>query len=113
MARSAPARPQHRRRRRQLPRRRDAGVKFALGSDVSLGTGLEIQQMIRHGHPRRGPDGRDQQRAQALGWLAEHIGAVAEGKVAGLLIAAGDPPQELHGPTWASPAPVRPNELPE
>jgi hypothetical protein len=64
----------------------------ALGSDVSLGTGLEIQQMIRHGHLRRGPDGRDQQRAQALGWLAEHIGAVAEGKVAGLLIAAGDPP---------------------
>ena len=28
---------------------RDAGVKIALGSDVSLGTAPEIQLMIRHG----------------------------------------------------------------
>jgi imidazolonepropionase-like amidohydrolase len=30
---------------------RRAGVKIALGSDVSLGTGAEIQLMIRHGSP--------------------------------------------------------------
>jgi hypothetical protein len=34
---------------------RDAGVKIALGSDVSLGTAAGIQLMIRHGltPPRR------------------------------------------------------------
>ena len=70
---------------------RDAGVKIALGSDVSLGTGAEIQQMIRHGlTPAEALTAATSTAAQALG-LAEHIGTVAEGKLADLLIADGDP----------------------
>ena len=73
---------------------RDAGVKIALGSDISLGTGLEIQQLIRHGlTARQALTAATSTAAQALG-LAEHIGTVEEGKLADLLIADGDPLQE-------------------
>jgi imidazolonepropionase-like amidohydrolase len=73
---------------------RQAGVKIALGSDVSLGTGAEIQRMIRHGlTPAEALVAATSTAAQALG-LAEHIGTVAEGKVADLLIADGDPLEE-------------------
>ena len=73
---------------------RDAGVKIALGSDVSLGTGAEIQRMIRHGlTPAEALTAATSTAAQALG-LAEHIGTVAEGKLADLLIADGDPLEE-------------------
>src|SRR5262249_16940394 len=79
---------------------RDAGVKIALGSDVSLGTGAEIQRMIRHGlSPAEVLTAATGTAAQALG-LADHIGTVAEGdrsgsvgegKFADLLIVDGDP----------------------
>jgi len=70
---------------------RDAGVKIALGSDVSLGTGAEIQRMIRHGlSPAEALTAATGTAAQALG-LADHIGTVAEGKFADLLIVDGDP----------------------
>jgi imidazolonepropionase-like amidohydrolase len=73
---------------------KDAGVKVALGSDVTLGTGAEIQRMIRHGlTAREALVAATSTAAQALG-LAEHIGTVAEGKLADLLIADGDPLQE-------------------
>ncbi|HEY2078322.1 MAG TPA: amidohydrolase family protein [Streptosporangiaceae bacterium] len=69
---------------------RDAGVKIAAGSDVSLGTGLEIQLMIRHGlTPAEALTAATGTAAEALG-LAEHIGTAAEGKLADLLIADGD-----------------------
>jgi imidazolonepropionase-like amidohydrolase len=70
---------------------RDAGVKIALGSDVSLGTGLEIRRMIRHGLTAcQALVAATSTAAQALG-LAGHIGTVAEGKLADLLIVDGDP----------------------
>jgi imidazolonepropionase-like amidohydrolase len=73
---------------------RQAGVKIALGSDVSLGTGAEIQRMIRHGlTPAEALAAATSTAAEALG-LAEHIGTVAEGKFADLLIVDGDPLQE-------------------
>jgi imidazolonepropionase-like amidohydrolase len=73
---------------------RDAGVKIALGSDVSLGTGAEIQRMIRHGlTPAEALAAATCTAAQALG-LAGHIGTVAEGKLADLLIVDGDPLEE-------------------
>jgi imidazolonepropionase-like amidohydrolase len=73
---------------------RDAGVKIALGSDVSLGTAAEIQLMIRHGlTPAQALTAATGTAAQALG-LAEHIGTVAEGKAADLLITDGDPLEE-------------------
>src|SRR5215471_18770897 len=73
---------------------RQAGVKIALGSDVSLGTGAEIQLMIRHGlTPAEALAAATSTAAQALG-LAEHIGTVEEGKLADLLIADGDPVAE-------------------
>jgi imidazolonepropionase-like amidohydrolase len=73
---------------------RDAGVKIALGSDVFLGTGLEIRRMIRHGlTARQALMAATSTAAQALG-LAEHIGTVAEGKLADLVIADGDPLEE-------------------
>ena len=75
-------------------RARDAGVKIALGSDVALGTGLEIQRMIRHGlSPREALTAATRTAAEALG-LAEHIGTVEDGKLADLLIVDGDPLQE-------------------
>ena len=70
---------------------RDEGVKIALGSDVSLGTGLEIRRMIRHGlTAREALTAATSTAAQALG-LAGHIGTVEEGKLADLLIVDGDP----------------------
>ncbi len=75
---------------------RDAGVKIALGSDVALGTGLEIQRMIRHGlSPREALTAATRTAAEALG-LAEHIGTVEDGKLADLLIVDGDPLGEPH-----------------
>jgi imidazolonepropionase-like amidohydrolase len=73
---------------------RDAGVKIALGSDVSLGTAAEVQQMIRHGlTPAEALAAATSTAAQALG-LAEQIGTVAAGKLADLLIADGNPLEE-------------------
>jgi imidazolonepropionase-like amidohydrolase len=73
---------------------RDAGVKIALGSDISRGTAAEIQQMIRHGlTPAEALAAATSTAAQALG-LAEQIGTVAEGKLADLLITDGDPLEE-------------------
>ena len=70
---------------------RDAGVKIALGSDISLGTGLEIQRMIHHGLTARDAlVAATSTAAQALG-LAEQIGTVEESKLADLLITDGDP----------------------
>jgi imidazolonepropionase-like amidohydrolase len=70
---------------------RDGGVKIALGSDVSLGTGLEYRRMIRHGlTPAQALTAATSTAAQALG-LADQIGTVAEGKLADLLILDGDP----------------------
>jgi imidazolonepropionase-like amidohydrolase len=68
-----------------------AGVKIALGSDVSLGTALELQLMIRHGlTPEQALTAATRTAADALD-LAEHIGTVEEGKLADLLITDGDP----------------------
>jgi imidazolonepropionase-like amidohydrolase len=73
---------------------RDAGVKIAVGSDVSLGTGLEIQLMIRHGlTPAEALTAATSTAAQALD-LAEHIGTVHEGRIADLVIVDGDPLEE-------------------
>jgi imidazolonepropionase-like amidohydrolase len=68
-----------------------AGVKIALGSDVSLGLGLEVQRMVHHG--LTAPEAlvaATKTAAEALG-LAEHIGTVEEGKLADLVIVDGDP----------------------
>ena len=73
---------------------RDAGVKIALGSDIRLGTGLEIQRMIHHGlTPGEALAAATSTAAQALD-LAEHVGTVEEGKLADLLIVDGDPLEE-------------------
>jgi imidazolonepropionase-like amidohydrolase len=73
---------------------RQAGVKIAMGSDVSLGAGLEIQRMIHHGlTAAEALTAATATAAQALG-LDEHIGTVAEGKLADLVIVDGDPLQE-------------------
>jgi imidazolonepropionase-like amidohydrolase len=70
---------------------RRAGVKIAVGSDVSLGTGLEIQRMVHHGlTPAEALTAATKTAAEALG-LAEHIGTVEEGKLADLVIIDGDP----------------------
>jgi imidazolonepropionase-like amidohydrolase len=70
---------------------RDAGVKIALGSDTSLAVGLEIQRMIHHGlTPVQALVAATKTAAEALG-LDEHIGTVAEGKLADLTIVDGDP----------------------
>jgi imidazolonepropionase-like amidohydrolase len=72
----------------------DRGVKIALGSDIRLGTGLEVQRMIQHGlTAHQALMAATSTAAQALG-LAEHIGTVAEGKLADLLIVDGDPLEE-------------------
>ena len=68
-----------------------AGVPIALGSDVSLATGLEIQRMVHHGlTPAEALVAATRTAAEALG-LGEHIGTVAEGKLADLIILDGDP----------------------
>jgi imidazolonepropionase-like amidohydrolase len=73
---------------------RQAGVKIAMGSDVSLGAGLEIQRMIHHGlTAAEALTAATATAAQALG-LDEHIGTVAEGQLADLVIVDGDPLRE-------------------
>ena len=80
---------------------RQAGVKIALGSDTSLAVGLEIQRMIHHGlTPGEALVAATRTAADALG-LDEHIGTVAEGKLADLAVVDGDPlaePQLLADP---------------
>jgi imidazolonepropionase-like amidohydrolase len=80
---------------------RQAGVKIALGSDMSLATGLEIQRMIHHGlTAAEALTAATGTAAEALG-LDQHIGTVAPGKLADLVIVDGDPVQEpglLAGP---------------
>jgi imidazolonepropionase-like amidohydrolase len=73
---------------------RDAGVKIALGSDMEVCVGLELQRMIFHGlAPAQALVAATSTAAQALG-LGEHVGTVEEGKLADLLIADGDPLEE-------------------
>jgi imidazolonepropionase-like amidohydrolase len=68
-----------------------AGVKIALGSDVSLATGLEIQRMVEHGlTPGQALAAATGTAAQALG-LDDRLGTVAEGKLADLIAVDGDP----------------------
>jgi imidazolonepropionase-like amidohydrolase len=78
-----------------------AGVKIALGSDMSLATGLEVQRMTHHGMtPEDVLVAATSTAAEALG-LAEHIGTIAEGKIADILVVNGDPlrtPALLHDP---------------
>jgi imidazolonepropionase-like amidohydrolase len=70
---------------------RQAGVPIALGSDVSLATGLEIQRMVYHGlTPGEALVAATSTAAEALG-LGEYIGTVTEGKLADLIIVDGDP----------------------
>jgi imidazolonepropionase-like amidohydrolase len=70
---------------------RQAGVPIALGSDVRLATGLEIQRMVHHGlTPAEALVAATRTAAEALG-LGEHIGTVAEGKLADLIVVDGDP----------------------
>jgi len=80
---------------------RQAGVKIALGSDTSLAVGLEIQRMVHHGlTPAQALVAATKTAAEALG-LDEHIGTVAQGKLADLVIVDGDPlaePQILSDP---------------
>ena len=73
---------------------RDAGVKIALGSDQPLSTGLEIQRMVKHGlTASEALVAATKTAAEALG-LADHLGTVAEGKLADLIIVDGDPLQD-------------------
>ena len=75
---------------------RQAGVPIALGSDVSLATGLEIQRMVHHGlTPAQALVAATKTAAEALD-LDEHIGTVTEGKLADLMIVDGDPLAEPH-----------------
>lgn len=68
-----------------------AGVKIALGSDMSVAVGLEAQRMVHHGlDPARMLVAATRTAAEALG-LADVLGAVAEGKLADLLVVDGDP----------------------
>ena len=80
---------------------RQAGVPIALGSDVSLATGLEIQRMVHHGlTPGEALVAATGTAAEALG-LGEHIGTVTVGKLADLIVVDGDPltePQLLSDP---------------
>jgi imidazolonepropionase-like amidohydrolase len=70
---------------------RQAGVKIALGSDMSLATGLEIQRMVHHGlSPGQALVAATKTAAEALG-LDEYVGTVTEGKLADLTIVDGDP----------------------
>ena len=73
-----------------------AGVQIALGSDTSLAVGLEIQRMVHHGlTPAETLVAATRTAAEALG-LDEHIGTVAEGKLADLIVVDGDPLREPH-----------------
>jgi imidazolonepropionase-like amidohydrolase len=73
---------------------RQAGVKIALGSDMSLATGLEAQRMIHHGlTAAEALTAATGTAAEALG-LDQHIGTVAPGQLADLVIVDGDPVRE-------------------
>jgi len=75
---------------------RQAGVKIALGSDTSLAVGLEIQRMIQHGlTSQEALVAATSTAAEALG-LDEHVGTVAAGKLADLIVVDGDPLAEPH-----------------
>ena len=75
---------------------RQAGVKIALGSDMSLATGLEIERMVHHGlTPSQALVAATKTAAEALD-LDEYIGTVAQGKLADLVIIDGDPVAEPH-----------------
>ena len=70
---------------------RQAGVKIALGSDMSLATGLEIQRMVHHGlTPAQALVAATRPRPRRSD-LDEHIGTVTEGKLADLIVVDGDP----------------------
>jgi imidazolonepropionase-like amidohydrolase len=73
---------------------RRAGVPIALGSDMSLAVGLEIQRMVHHGlAPGEALAAATKTAAEALA-LDEHVGTVAEGQLADLAIVDGDPLRE-------------------
>jgi len=73
---------------------RQAGVKIALGSDMSLATGLEIRRMVHHGlTAAEALTAATGTAAEALG-LDQHIGTVETGKLADLVIVDGDPVRE-------------------
>ncbi len=75
---------------------RQAGVKIALGSDMSLATGPEIERMVHHGlTPVQALVAATKTAAEALD-LGEYIGTVAQGKLADLAIIDGDPLAEPH-----------------
>jgi imidazolonepropionase-like amidohydrolase len=68
-----------------------AGVKVALGSDMSLAAGLEFRRMVFHGmDPMQTLVGATKTAAEALG-LGEQLGTIAEGKLADLVVIDGDP----------------------
>jgi imidazolonepropionase-like amidohydrolase len=68
-----------------------AGVKIALGSDMSLAVGLEIQRMVHHGlTPAQVLVAATSTAAQALA-LDELVGTVTTGKLADLIVVDGDP----------------------
>jgi imidazolonepropionase-like amidohydrolase len=68
-----------------------AGVKVALGSDMSLATGLEFRRMVFHGLTAgQALLAATRTAAEALGLGAE-LGTVAEGKLADLVVIDGDP----------------------
>ena len=68
-----------------------AGVKIALGSDVSLATGLEIQRMVEHGLTASQALAAATGTAAAALGLAGHVGTVAAGQLADLIAVDGDP----------------------
>jgi imidazolonepropionase-like amidohydrolase len=68
-----------------------AGVKIALGSDMSLATGLEIQRMVEHGLTASQALAAATGTAAAALGLAGHVGTVAEGQLADLIAVDGDP----------------------
>ena len=69
----------------------EAGVKVALGSDMSLAVGLEFRRMVFGGlTAEQVLTAATQTAAQALG-LDEELGTIAEGKVADLVVVDGDP----------------------
>lgn len=71
-----------------------AGVSIALGSDMNVAAGLEIQRMVHHGlTAAEALTAATKTAAEALG-LGELIGTVETGNIADLIIVDGDPVQE-------------------